>query len=349
MEFIEKPTHHYIKPFERALQTEDLIPPVKPPEDNKKEWIETCSGARYVQKRTEVLKDFLDKYKNRKFFAFAYYDILTHDNQNGMSLMKKYVSDILDYLKTNDLLRNTLTVFFSDHGTRISSYVYTDLGFYEARLPFIYVMVPPWFQSKHKRLYLNLKNHSRTLTSNFDIYKTLLRVLHNKFQEEEFGRKFQKPGHSLFNIMSSKRTCQDAGIPEQWCACVKLVPLPNNYAAVKMAATLLTDSINRELSVKAPGKCKTYQLYRILSAQTPGIQGVAKLNGVKTIYPGNSILVSIEVLPNFAKFRGLVPLDTTKKKNTIVEVERLDRYGSQSHCLEHHPHFSNLRHKCFCI
>ena len=349
MEFLEKPTHHYIKPFERALQTEDLIPSVNPPTQNKDKWVETCPGARYVEKRTQVLMDFLDKYKNKKFFAFAYYDILTHDNQNGMSLMKKYILDIIDKLKNNDLLRNSLIVFFSDHGTRISSYVYTDVGFYEARLPFMYVVVPPWFQNKRKTLYLNLKRNSRKLTSNFDIFKTLIHVVQNKFQSEEPSDKSATIGQSLFQNVLSNRTCQDAGIPEQWCACIKLIRLQSNKTVVKMAAEVLVDSINAELYKKVPRKCKMYKLHKILSAQSTAIQGIAKLDEMKTIYTGKNILVHVEVLPNLAKFRALVPLDGSENDNTILQVERLDRYGGQSHCIEKDPRLSNLRHKCICV
>ena len=344
MEFLKKPTHYYMKPLERALQTEDLVPSVKPPEQNKEKWSQSCAGAKYAEKKTQLLLDFLDKYKEKKFFAFAYYDVLTHDNQNGMSLMKKYVSDIFEKITNTELHRKTLIVFFSDHGTRVSSYVYTDVGFYEARLPFMYIIFPQWFRRKYKKLHVNLQENSRKLTSNFDVYKTLLGIAHGTFHRMNQGKMTNKPGISLLEPLSGNRTCKEAGVPSQWCACVKLAHISMNSRRAIFSAIRLVKSINRELESKAPGKCATYKLHRVVNAESPVIQGAVKLDTFKTMYTSNTIFVTVKVTPGPARFRGLVP----SEGNLDIEVERLDRYGNQSYCIRNDPRLSRLRHKCYC-
>ncbi len=52
MEFRKKPADFYVKPFEKALHTVDLIPPLKPPKDNKNDWSQTCGSARYSRTQT---------------------------------------------------------------------------------------------------------------------------------------------------------------------------------------------------------------------------------------------------------------------------------------------------------
>ena len=333
-----------MKPLERALQTEDLVPSVKPPEQNKEKWSQSCAGARYAEKKTKLLLDFLDKYKEKKFFAFAYYDVLTHDNQNGMSLMKKYVSDIFQKITNTDLHRNTLIVFFSDHGTRISSYVNTNVGFYEARLPSMYIIFPQWFRRKYKQLHGNLQNNSRKLTSNFDVYKTILDVVHGTYRRNSQDKMTNKPGISLLEPFPGNRTCEEAGVPSQWCACVKLVHMPVNSPRIILSAIRLVESINRELESKAPGKCIKYKLKRVINAKSPAIQGAVKLDTFKTMYTSKTIFVTVKVTPGLGRFRGLVP----SEDNFDIQVERLDRYGNQSYCIGNDPHLSTSRHKCYC-
>ena len=291
-----------------------------------------------------MLLDFLDKYKEKKFFAFAYYDVLTHDNQNGMSLMKKYAFHIFKTITNTELHRNTLIVFFSDHGTRISSYVYTDVGFYEARLPFMYILFPQWFRRKYKKLHANLQENSRKLTSNFDVYKTLLGVAQSTFHRMNQSKMTNKPGISLLETLPGNRTCKEAGVPSQWCACVKLAQIPMNSQKIILSAIRLVKSINRELESKAPGKCTMYKLHRVMNAESPAIQGAVKLDTFKTMYTSNTIFVTVKVTPGPAMFRALVP----SRGNLDVEVERLDRYGNQSYCIEKDPLLSGLRHKCYC-
>ncbi len=305
---------------------------------------------RYVQKKTELLLSFLNKFKEKKFFALAYYDVLTHDNQNGMSLMKKYIFDILEQLKKNQLIHKTMILLFSDHGTRVSSYVFSDHGFYEARLPFMYIILPKWFRKRHKEQSENLVQNSHMLSSNFDIYRTLLEIPQNVFQRRlKFKASASRTlGQSLFTAISSQRTCTLAGIPEQWCACVKLIRLPRNSTEGKTAGKRLIEEINQELHKKMPDKCLKYELKAVLEAQSHGIQGIAKLDSMKTVSSKQTILVTVEVLPSFARFRGWINLHQTNSRNN-VEIERLDSYGNQSHCVPDHPQLSSLRHKCLCL
>ena len=65
---------------------------------------------------------------------------------------------------------------------------------------------------------LTCRKIQRKLTSNFDVYKTLLGVAHGTFHRMNQGKMTNKPGISLLEPLSGNRTCKEAGVPSQWCA-----------------------------------------------------------------------------------------------------------------------------------
>ena len=181
-------------------------------------------------------------------------------------------------------------------------------------------------------------------SQNFDVYKTLLDIVHGTYRRNSQGKLTNEPGISLLEPIPGNRTCKEAGVPSQWCTCVKLVHMPVNSPRVILSAIRLVKAINKELESKAPGKCIKYRLERVFNAKSPAIQGVVKLDTFKTMYTSNNIFVTVEVTPGRNRFRGLVP----SEDNFDVEVERLDRFGNQSYCLGNDPYLSALRHKCYC-
>ncbi len=371
LQFQEKPTHHYVKILEHAMHTEELVPPLSTPKQNTKCWSQTCQGQWYTRKKTDVLLDFLKVYQKKKFFAYAFYNILTHDNERGMKLMREQVYEIFAFLKDMYLYRNTIVIFFSDHGIRTSSVVFSDRGFYEVRLPFVYIILPEIFKRKYQRKYKILQTNVHKLTSHFDIHATLKTLISNKV-DIKYTPKW---GQSLFSVIKSSRTCAEAGIPSHWCACGIQHQIPTNSSMILKVLVDSIEGINSLLGNRLPGMCQTYALHQLFSAKVSILKGLAKLNFEKIVPLNDKIALTFQVRPSKALFRitvscqecitysfhgqSQVVSDELVKRNGPSDtglnsplspdsIERLDEYGNQSRCISKLPQAKDLKHLCLC-
>ena len=110
-----------------------------------------------------------------------------------------------------------------------------------------------------------LHYNSRQLTSQMDIYATLSHVLHERPQTPESEDTF---GQSLFTLISSDRTCDQAGIPPEYCLCknVRLHNLPyDDLFLTKHIATFVIDHLNDQLK-PFQDKCIQLKLGKVIKA-----------------------------------------------------------------------------------
>lgn len=61
---------------------------------------------------------------------------------------------------------------------RFASVRDTQQGKLEERMPFFSFVLPKWFDRKHPKMASNMRNNTRRLTTPFDVYSTLMSVLH---------------------------------------------------------------------------------------------------------------------------------------------------------------------------
>ena len=108
---------------------------------------------------------------NQKYFALHFMVGLTHDVFNNAGLMDPFVAKLLKRLFEEQLIADTVIIFFADHGMRFGSIRETMSGKYEERLPFMHVYVPEKWRNK------NLTINQNRLTSPFDIHATLKHLL----------------------------------------------------------------------------------------------------------------------------------------------------------------------------
>ncbi|PSN37412.1 hypothetical protein C0J52_21222 [Blattella germanica] len=139
------------------------------------------------------------------------------------------------------------------------------------------------------------------------------------------------------------RTCEDAGIPDDYCICARETKLSNNDTRVKRAAIDLVIYINTVLLGKTirQGLCAPLQLSSILSAYLVSLgPKAAKPEGFRVMYR-----VVIEVSPSKGQFEGTIELDAWREKGRVIgDVNRLNIYGQQSHCIAD----KLLRFYCYC-
>jgi hypothetical protein len=176
--------------------------------------------------------DFKKMYNNRvNNIAFMHYVENSHD---GHTHLNDIDNDILDFLKnghTTGLFDNTAIFLFSDHGSRFSDKKRAPTGYLEERLPFVSLYLPPKYRKKHEEKYNNLIKNSKTLTSPFDIYATVreltcLDIFINS-KENSYKRSI-----SLLQPIPIDRSCEQIGISDHFCVCVKPWRKLNNKETV---------------------------------------------------------------------------------------------------------------------
>ena len=109
--------------------------------------------------------------RKQKYFVFNFLAKLTHDFINSAGLEDPFVTNLMKRLFSDNLMSNTIMVFFSDHGIRFGEIRKTMSGKYEERLPFMHIYVPKEWRNQ------NLTINQNRLTTPFDIHATLKHVL----------------------------------------------------------------------------------------------------------------------------------------------------------------------------
>ena len=220
-------------------------------------------------------------------------------------------------------------------------YFKTQAGAYEARLPFMYIIPPKWFQQKHSTAYANLKTNSKGLTTFYDVHKTLLAVIQGQYLQDVQTDNARHPGINLFTEVPQTRTCDQAKVPAHFCACGSYIDVPVTDPRAKKAGQMLVNSLNN--IVKTNGyyeKCAFYQDFTVLAAKTKVHTGTAGKLDNQEIY------ITIETKPAVAHFRSTLRLQ--QNNPVIFHMERLDKYAKFVPCLDSNHHHELLPLTCIC-
>ncbi len=354
--FKKSPFHHYFRVFQQAMRYNEALPKFTSAHGPSYA-TNNCYGAkRKTDINFDYLMEFLHKYKDRKFFTFTFLAQLTHQYESGMYNLEPYLRRSIRNMSDTGILNNTLLILFSDHGYRISSYASTEPGYFEARLPVVYLVFPKWWQEKYPSLYTNLKINSRRLTSNFDLYATLFDVVNENFLSRDMADRRQR-GISLLAEVPPSRTCRDAGIPPLWCSCGARTPLDNTSVIVQESALRVLSHLNSAIN-RQPTKCVPFKLSSIVEAKQLHFDREDRKEKSQ-INVATNVLITIEVKPHGARFRSTVRIENQSKSNNQKQnepiekyvldesnIERIGIYGNQSHCIDEVD--KQLRPVCLC-
>jgi arylsulfatase A-like enzyme len=66
------------------------------------------------------VKEFFLTYSSQPKFSFIFHSEASHNYNNPLSLLDNDLKEFLVYLKTSGVLDNTILLFMSDHGVRVS-------------------------------------------------------------------------------------------------------------------------------------------------------------------------------------------------------------------------------------
>lgn len=369
--FDRPPTDCYLRPFWLAVEESFLM----------KSSSSLCFGN--VQKhmlQMEYLHRFLDRSKkngNRPYFAFSFLVEISHEYMHQVAAADDDFVNFLSALKTGGHLDNTFLFFISDHGHRFDSIRQTFVGRLEERLPFFAVRPPSrddWLKKTGGKLpnatefLQTLISNSGRLTSPYDTFETLRDVL----SLGRLGNFADKPvsdfGISLLRKIPANRSCEQAGVPSQYCACDAEEPLEVSSSLVHAAAVAAVDRVNSLIETglgHVSNRCASLRLRRIhdareiFSSQATMSSGsnkvvvpVSYLNSNASVPSPKEtgavrrLRVTIEVDPSAAMFEATLVVDIGGTSFHVFEdISRINKYGNQSACIEH----DILRKYCYCV
>ena len=166
----------------------------------------------------EYGKQFWENYKNnKKFLRLSFID--AHEGTGEVvKYLDKPIYDFLLYLLDNNMLKNTVIIFASDHGNGMPS-IYNIIDsedyLYENVLGFLAMVL---YDYKDEKGIDNLRNNQQIFITPYDIHDTLVDIIYNEERKEIMSRN----GDSLFrNINSMERNClKYSELSQDLCRCI---------------------------------------------------------------------------------------------------------------------------------
>ena len=282
-------------------------------------------------------------------FAFTFFTELAHTFNNFLHYGDEDFEYLFKWLKQERHLNNSVLIVFSDHGSRFDSLRNTFIGRMESRMPMLYIVLPDHIKSRYPDLNRHLTQNTKRLITPYDLHQTLLDISVGNFQglapdtSNEVSR-----GLSLFSEIPEARSCADAWIPMDYCACYKSRPLQiDNNKELKRISEAIVAYINDVLSSEK--YCKTLYLNRIVSAEsmTLGLQ-YKPIPLIGNLFKPEenriSYSVVIETEPGLATFDASCDVDPSGSLYIHPIIDRTNEYGNQSYCVDN----AALIHLCYC-
>ena len=106
-------------------------------------------------------------------------------------------------------------ILLADHGTHGIWYsTEFEIGAAEHKLPFLYVAVPDWLVQKRPAWLHALRTNQKRLVTAHELYQAMRQLA--SWPDEPESR-----AESIFDTLPPNRTCAQARIPREYCACLR--------------------------------------------------------------------------------------------------------------------------------
>jgi len=330
--FVSPPTDYYIRPF--LMASGRKLPA------EKRYSHSVCLGPTPTSEHIfRYTLDFATVFNTTPSFMMSWINNFSHSTNAIPEKTDERVVTFFHQLENTGAFNTTFIIFLSDHGMRFGDIRKTAIGWYEERLPFIYVWVPEWFKQKHPDIYNNLKTNSKRLTSPFDLHLTLREILRLSRQDKASLAVDKCPGcpkcRSLFSEVSEDRACEEAGIADNWCTCYHYRTISTNGKEPKAIALYALSKINEKLKKagKVAASCAELTLENVIDLKQKVSKDLQE-----------DFIVMFDTIPGGGTFEATVH---RSKGNFQLkgDVSRINMYGNNAECVDD----AELRLYCYCI
>ncbi|XP_053620713.1 uncharacterized protein LOC128681114 isoform X2 [Plodia interpunctella] len=276
-----------------------------------------------------------------KKFIFTFVVDITHEDFNVITTADDDFLEFLIRFNKEGHLKDTLLVVMSDHGPKYAQIRNTPQGRLEERLPFMSFVLPEKLKTERPNALLALQRNVDTLTTPYDIHKTLLDAVGLK----EYWNNYIVPGAdiprgmNLLEPIPATRSCSEAGIEPHWCLCAQWEHVTEDDTLYFRASDALLNFING-LTEPVRSKCFKRTLTNIswVKQYATNSQMVTK-----KIYQ-----VKVTLNPGAGDFEATMTywVETDKFEVHLTDISRTNKYGNQPSCiLKTHAYLSPY---CYC-
>lgn len=296
------------------------------------------------QVQLKYMKSFMKSYPGKRKFGLTFFSDLCHRRPSLIRVADSGLVAFFNSLKDENLLHDTMFITMSDHGGRFHDLRQSTQGKLEHRLPFLSVTFPSWFKRKYPGHVAEMFKNSRIISSPFDLHATLRHLL--TFPEKPLSEAV-RVGRSLFEPLPVNRTCEDAGIPEQYCPCLQWQAIDMFHPHVSKAAKVALNYINELLrSYQMTDRlCHKLQLKAILEAY----QKIPSYKTSENLISSNetcSYQIKFLTTPGDGLFEAFLKMSSTGDFKVNGEIDRVNMYEDQPSCIA--TELPYMRPYCLC-
>ena len=283
----------------------------------------------------------------------------SHDTNDRLGWIDEDLFGFLSDLYERHLLNNTAVFLYSDHGARFGDKFNSPQRYIEERKPFVSLYLPDAYKRANAAKYANLVANKNQLVSPFDMHATvrdltcMQPIEYDAAKMRQFEENADPKRHrslSLLSAISPQRTCEDIGISDHFCACIR----PWRRVSVKRseivaASQFVVASIN-QLTEPVRDRCLKLTLKATQMAEKLINQNNRTIFKIElTTSPNDAIYEVLVHRHEVASYEFKSPEFSIKNRN---DISRIDAYGEQPHCVadfNNNPSFIlDLRKFCFC-
>lgn len=260
-----------VKPTDFSYRTFTLIAMDRYKWPWEHHWFGRCIGGTHSAKKLlNYAQDILKgTSQGTPVFVHAVLSAYSHECTNAMRFEDNEIAEFVAELDK----KNTVLFLMGDHGDHYGAFRDTMLGWYEEKLPAMFIYLPDRLKLRFPNWNATLNENSKRLSSHFDLYWTLVEILENFNKSIRVdtppSRHFPKIGKSLFEPLPENRTCADAGIEVPHCACTQPTPvdlrIENELKSSKYWKAALT-AINF-FAHRLPPQCAQPVMRELISAK----------------------------------------------------------------------------------
>lgn len=303
-----------------------------------------CTGPEISFERIfDYAVNFARTFAGVPYFGFFWTNTVSHENMNVVSSMDGRVLKRFEYMEQEGVMNDTMIVFLSDHGMRWGEFRNTFVGWYEERLPYIYIWLPEWFRRENPDAHQALAVNRNRLTSPYDLYETFRDVLGLAGGDAD-----PSPGcptcQSLFSPVPRERGCQDVGVAYHWCTCTAFKPIDIHDRIVADGARKFLDHV--EGIVKNYKNKKGRRLCaRLKLKKVHRVDRVVDFDGAGAAATAAAYFYMIQTTPGNGNFEVTIRYHGDGNYTlSDSEVSRINPYAASARCLNR-----GMKQYCHCV
>ena len=369
--FYRSPTDFYYRPYNMAMNlfTPVIMNPISTKEKNCP-WECPC----YANKdnftvQVDHFKGFLNRFKGKLKYSFFWANA-AHESFSLLRYSDDTLLELLKWMYVNGHMERAIVAVVSDHGLRLGDFTATHIGRLERNFPFLSLVVPVKLKTKYPWIMRNLLLNSDRVTTAFDVHHTIIDIAKGRFKDMSPPVGKAHIARNIFSLTPMSRTCEDAGIPPNFCICGQDDNiLPNNQTLVIALAKFAVNQLNTALA-NVSNICRTLKLLNVTEAKvkftcSESLSRNRKWNlgflntflefsfgyDADDCVQGGRYELLFHTIPGRGLFEVMVEYSDKDKASDMTQmslvgdIARIDRYGNQSHCIQKN---ALLRQYCYC-